>query len=383
MAYTFSIPGRILGGPDALRDAVATMAGKGLKALVVTDDTMVRLGTLDRLTGELKAQGIDFAVYSGANTEPTDLIVNAGLDVYRRERCGFLIGMGGGSALDTMKAVGAMAANPGKLSDYMGKEIPNPIPWTIAIPTTAGTGSECTQFTIITDTQNDVKMLLKGRVLLPDVAVLAPEFSASAPPKITASTGLDALTHAIEAYTSRKAQPLTDTLALSAVKRIFSNLPKAFTDGSDMAAREQMAVAALEAGISFNNSSVTLVHGMSRPIGALFHVPHGISNAMLLGVCLDYAQSGAYERFATLGRAVDPALTALSDPEAAGAFIGKVRVLCDFCQVPTLEGYGIDRERFMANLDKMASDALQSGSPANTRRTPDHSDIVALYKALW
>lgn len=383
MAYSFSMPGRIIGGGEAIREAVSTMAGKGLKALVVTDATMVRLGTLDRLTAELQAAGIDYAVYDGANTEPTDLIVNEGLEAYRRKNCGFLIGMGGGSALDTMKAVGALVANPGSISDYMGREIPNPTPWSIAIPTTAGTGSECTQFTIITDTRKDVKMLLKGRVLLPDVAVIAPELSMSAPPKITASTGLDALTHAIEAYTSRKAQPLTDTLALSAVKRIFANLPVAFADGSNREAREQMAIAALEAGISFNNSSVTLVHGMSRPIGALFHVPHGISNAMLLGVCLDYAREGAPERFATLGRAVDKSMAGLSDQEAAARFIGKVQALCDGCQVPTLEAYGIDRERFMANLDKMADDALASGSPGNTRRSPSHEELVALYKALW
>src|SRR5699024_773827 len=145
------------------------------------------------------------------------------------------------------------------------------------IPTTAGTGSEATQFTIITDTKNNVKMLLKGESFMPDLAVIDPAYTMTAPPGVTAATGLEALTRAIEAYTSRNAQPLTDIFAVSAVRRIFANLPAACEDGSNLVARKEMSLAALEAGIAFNNSSVTIVHGMSRPIGALFHVPHGTS----------------------------------------------------------------------------------------------------------
>lgn len=226
-------------------------------------------------------------------------------------------------------------------------------------------------------------MLLKGRVLLPDVAVIAPELSMSVPGKITASTGLDALTHAIEAYTSKKAQPLTDSLALSAVQRIFRHLPKVFYNGDNPESREQMAIAALEAGIAFNNSSVTLVHGMSRPIGALFHVPHGISNAMLLVTCLEYIQDGAYERFAALGRAVDPSCSRTNDQEASARFIELVQQLCTACSIPTLAEYGIDKERFMNSLDKMAADALASGSPANTRKEISKEAAIRLYQALW
>ena len=156
----------------------------------------------------------------------------------------------------------------------------------IAIPTTAGTGSEATMFTIITDTANNVKMLLKGACLIPDLAIIDPVFSISTPKSVTTSTGVDALCHAIEAYTSRKAQPFSDIFALSAIKRIFSNLPIVYEEPDNLEARKEMALAATEAGIAFNNSSVTLVHGMSRPIGALFHVPHGLSNAMLLERCM-------------------------------------------------------------------------------------------------
>lgn len=254
---------------------------------------------------------------------------------------------------------------------------------TIAIPTTAGTGSEVTQFTIITDTETDTKMLLKGRVLMPDMAVIVPELSVSTPKKITASTGLDALTHAIEAYTSKKAQPLSDTMALSAVKRIFQYLPAAYADGGDIEARNQMALAALEAGMAFNNASVTLVHGMSRSIGALFHVPHGISNAMLLSACLSYVRDGACGQLAVLGHTTGAANMEMDDEKAADQFLQAVQRLCEYCEIPTLEQYGIEKQSFFEKIDKMSEDAIASGSPANTRKMVRKKDIAALYQRLW
>src|SRR5574344_228227 len=182
--------------------------------------------------------------------------------------------------------MGVLLTNGGNLSDFSGRSIENPIPPLVAIPTTAGTGSEATKFTVITDTKKDIKMLLKGDPLIPKLAIVNYEFGISAPKKVTAATGLDALTHAVEAFTSRKANPITDDIAISAIKRIVKYLPIAYQDGDNKIAREQMAIASLEAGVCINNSSVTLVHGMSRPIGALFHVPHGMSNAMLLCTCL-------------------------------------------------------------------------------------------------
>ena len=176
-------------------------------------------------------------------------MINKGLELYKENGCDFLVALGGGSPIDSMKAIAALVANGGNISDYMGKIIGGELPTTVAIPTTAGTGSEATQFTIITDTQNDVKMLLKGAVLMPDYAIIDPQFTMTAPPKITAATGLDALTHAAEAYTSKLAQPLSDTFALSAIKRIFKYLPVAFHDGKNVEAREQMSIAALEAGM--------------------------------------------------------------------------------------------------------------------------------------
>ena len=383
MAREFIVPGQIVTGEGALTLAEGQLKGLGTKALLVTDQVMIQLGNAAKVEAALKNQGIDYAVYADIAGEPTDTMIENGLRVYQEEGCDFLVALGGGSPIDSMKAIAALAGNGGNISDYMGKVIDGKMPGMAAIPTTAGTGSEATQFTIITDTKNDIKMLLKGKVLMPDLAVIDPQFTMTAPPKITAATGLDALTHAIEAYTSRKAQSLSDSFALSAVKKIFKYLPIAFSEGSNVEAREQMAVAALEAGIAFNNASVTVVHGMSRPIGALFHVPHGISNAMLLKECLTFALDGAEAKFADLGRAINVADETCSDTLASQKFLSAVENICRELEIPSLEGYGIEKEKFFSVIDKMAKDAMDSGSPQNTQKPITEEDVKQIYRNLW
>lgn len=383
MAREFIMPGHIISGPGALEQAGTWFASFGKNAFIVTDQMMIQLGNCQKLEEVLKAHEVDYHIFSEITGEPTDLMVKKGLAAYKEQRCDFLIALGGGSAIDAMKAVASLAESGGEISDYMGKEIQVKTPPMAAIPTTAGTGSEATQFTIITDTEKDIKMLLKGRVLMPDMAVIDARFTMTAPPKITAATGLDALCHGIEAYTSRKAQPMSDTFALSAVKRIFRYLPKAYRDGKDQEAREQMALAALEAGIAFNNSSVTVIHGMSRPIGALFHVAHGLSNAMLMKECLTFALSEAKERFGDLGRAVGVASENDTDAEAGRKFLAGVEALVKELDIPDLEGAGIQREKFFELIDKMAHDAMESGSPQNTMRDITEEEVKEIYKKLW
>ena len=383
MAREFITPGHIISGPGALEQAGTWFASFGKKAFIVTDQMMIQLGNCQKLEEVLKAHGVDYYIFSEITGEPTDLMVKKGLAAYKEQSCDFLIALGGESAIDAMKAVASLAESGGEISDYMGKEIQVKTPPMAAIPTTAGTGSEATQFTIITDTEKDIKMLLKGRVLMPDMAVIDARFTMTAPPKITAATGLDALCHGIEAYTSRKAQPMSDTFALSAVKRIFRYLPKAYRDGKEQEAREQMALAALEAGIAFNNSSVTVIHGMSRPIGALFHVAHGLSNAMLMKECLTFALSGAKERFGDLGRAVGVASENDTDAEAGRKFLAGVEALVKELDIPDLEGAGIQREKFFELIDKMAHDAMESGSPQNTMRDITEEEVKEIYKKLW
>ncbi|MDY6282251.1 MAG: iron-containing alcohol dehydrogenase [Erysipelotrichaceae bacterium] len=383
MAREFLVPGHIITGAGALDAAEKIFPTMGKKALVVTDPVMIKLGNCAKVEAALKQKHVPYAVYSDIVGEPNNIMIENGLRKYREEGCDFLIAIGGGSCLDSMKAIGALAVNGGDIADFFGKTIDVEMPPMAAIPTTAGTGSEATQFTIITDTRKDVKMLLKGPKLIPSLAVVDPQFTMTAPPAVTANTGLDALCHCVEAYTSRKAQTLSDTFAVSAVKRIFANLPTAYHDGSNQEARIQMSVAALEAGIAFNNSSVTLIHGMSRPIGALFHVAHGLSNAMLMNVCLTFALPGAYDRFGVLGRAIGVADASDTDQAAAEKFLDALKKLVAEMEIPTPEAYGIDRETFMNVIPKMAHDAMESGSPQNTIRDITVEQVSDLYRQLW
>ncbi|WP_130861617.1 iron-containing alcohol dehydrogenase [Bacilliculturomica massiliensis] len=383
MANLFSVPGRILSGEGALEMSGPYLETFGKKALIVTDEMMEKLGNLKRVTDVLEQAGVAYAVYTGVSGEPTDEMIEKGAAQYKADGCDFLIGLGGGSPIDSMKAIGAVVSGGKNIAEYMGRSIDQKLPPTAAIPTTAGTGSEATQFTIITDTKNNVKMLLKGPSLLPSLAVIDPVFTATAPQSVTAATGVDALCHAVEAFTSLKAFPLADSFAVSAVKRIFRSLKRAYDKGDDMEAREQMALAALEAGISFNNSSVTIVHGMSRPIGALYHVPHGLSNAMLLPECLKFAVSGAEERFCELARETGLYEDGMTVQQGAQVFISAVCDLCASLNVQTLAEFGVDKEDFFQNISKMADDAIASGSPANTRRQPTKEDITEIYEALW
>lgn len=383
MAREFIVPGQMISGSGALDMAQNTLGTLGKKAMIVTDKVMIDLGNCAKVENALKSQGVEYTSYSDIAGEPTDVMIEKGLEQYKTEGCDFLVALGGGSPIDSMKAIGSLVKNGGSISDYMGKVIDVEMPPMVAIPTTAGTGSEATQFTIITDTKKDIKMLLKGKVLIPSLAIIDPQFTMTAPPKITAATGLDALCHAVEAYTSRKAQTLSDTFAMSAVKRIFRYLPVAFHDGKNEEARVQMSVAALEAGIAFNNASVTLIHGMSRPIGALFHVAHGLSNAMLMKECLSFALEGAYDRFADLGRAIGVATAEDSDQEASEKFLDAVVALTEELETPTLAEFGIDKEEFFKVIEKMAYDAMDSGSPQNTQREITQADVEQMYKNLW
>lgn len=379
----FKTPEYTLIGSKALEEAKPYLKKCGKKALIVTGKHVVLSDMMAELKKALEEIGIAYFIFDGITGEPTNVMIDEGIAAYKENGCDFCIGIGGGSPLDSAKAIAAMITNEGKIADYNGKVIEKPIPPVVAIPTTAGTGSEATQFTVITDVEKDIKMLLKGGYLVPKIAIVDPAYTYSAPKSITAATGMDALTHAIEAYTSRKALPVTDTLAVSAVKRIMKYLPAAYKDGSDEKARYEMSVASYEAGICINNSTVTLVHGMSRPIGALFHVAHGISNAMLLTKCLAFALDGAYEKFANLGREIGAATAEDDDKTASEKFIEALNEICKICEIPTLLEYGIPKDEFFAHMEKMAHDALTSGSPGNTMKPIFEQDIIEIYKKLW
>lgn len=379
----FVIPNHTVVGTNVLGEAAPLLKRMGNKAFIVTGRHVAVSDMMKQLTALLDENGIDCVIFDGITGEPTDTMIENGVEMLKSSGCDFIIGIGGGSPLDSAKAIAAMAVNEGSIADYNGKEITGEILPLAAIPTTAGTGSEATKFTVITDSEKGIKMLLKGDVLVPKLAIVDSSFTVGAPKSVTSATGLDALTHAVEAYTSRKAFSMTDTLAVSAVKRIMKYLPIAYKEPDNSLAREQMSIAALEAGICINNSSVTIVHGMSRPIGALFHVPHGMSNAMLLKECLSFAVSCAYEKFANLGRETGVASDSDSDETAAEKFIDSLQNICDVCEIPTLEQYGIDRDEYYSKIPKMATDAVASGSPANTVKEVTVDDCIEIYKKLY
>lgn len=380
--HEFFSPTTIVYGKNSLPASGDKLKNFGGKALLVTDQVMTELGYTREVTDILDKEKIEYCIYDEVDEEPVDSMVEEGTRLFNENECQFLIALGGGSPIDAAKAIGIMTTNPGGIADYMGyNKVKNTTPPLVAIPTTAGTGSEATKVTIITDTQNDVKMLIVSPFVLPDMAVVDPDLTLSVPPGLTAATGIDALTHAIEAYTSVKNQPLSDQFALSAISRISQNLKRAFDNGKDENARSEMMLAALEAGIAFSNSSVTIVHGMSRPIGAVFHVPHGLSNAVLLPSCMEYAVEGHSERFARVAEAMG-VNGSCGELELASRGVEKVKQLCEDVKVPTITELGIDREEFLKYTEKMAEDALNSGSPANTFKTPSKEEIMEIYKKI-
>ena len=294
-----------------------------------------------------------------------------------------LIGFGGGSPIDTAKAMAILAAGGGKMRDY---KVPvaadrGALP-VIAIPTTAGTGSECTRFTVITDTERDEKMLIAGLGALPLAAIVDYELTYSVPPRTTADTGVDSLTHALEAFVSKRANPFSDALAVSAMALIGRHIRTAYAEPRNAAAREGMMLGATQAGLAFSNASVALVHGMSRPIGAHFHVPHGLSNAMLLPAITRFSVGGAEARYAEAARRIGFADDRDRDA-AAGKLVAGLEALNKELAVPIPAEYGIDEAVWNGKMELMAEQALASGSPANNPRVPDKSEIVALYREVW
>jgi alcohol dehydrogenase class IV len=328
--------------------------------------------------------GISFVIYNKVITEPTMDYTEEGLKIYRESGADFLIAVGGGSPIDTAKAISALATNPGKMSDFEGpNKIPKPGAPLIAIPTTAGTGSEVTQFTIITDTTRNVKMLIASPNIMPRVALVDPMMTLQMPQGITAATGLDALTHAIEAYVSVKAQPITDALAIHAIRLISGNLRQAWCNGNNIEARTHTMIGALEAGLAFSNSSVALVHGMARPIGAYFHVPHGISNATLLPTVVEFSIPGNPRRYADIAEAMGEVTVGLSLMDAAYLAAKAVKRLNEDLKIPSLRGLGVDEKKFNSVVSQMAADALASGSPGNNPRKATKDEIAELFRKAF
>lgn len=354
------------------------------RPLIVTDKMMVQLGYVARIQESLTAQGIHSDVFDDTVPEPTVSSIQAGVEMVRHGSYDSIIAIGGGSPIDSAKAISILGKYGGVMRDYkFPRVVSEPGLPIIAIPTTAGTGSEATRVTIITDETNDEKMLCVGIGFMPTAALVDYELTLSLPARTTADTGIDALTHAMEAYVSKKASLYSDTQAIAAMKLLAPNLRRAFHDGSDRGAREAMMLGSTLAGVAFSNASVALVHGMSRPIGAFYHVPHGLSNAMLLPAVTEYSIPAAPERYADCARAMGVAEVSDSDEQANAKLMTELYAINEELQVPTPEQFGISREHFFGNLEIMAEQAIGSGSPGNNPRVPSAEEIIQIYKKLW
>jgi len=385
MFATVTLPRLLYIGAGAVAETAAVLGRLGVKApLIVTDGFMVRSGTLAKATDRLDRAGLAWQVFSDTVPDPTDTVVEAGVEALKGGPYDCLVALGGGSPIDTAKAISVLAANGGKMRDY---KVPNEIPRAglpvIAIPTTAGTGSEVTRFTVITDTKRDEKMLIMGLACCPAAAIVDYELTFSMPWRLTADTGIDSLTHAIEAYVSKRASPFTDGVAKSAMALIARHIRAACQEPQNARAREAMMLGATQAGMAFSNSSVCLVHGMSRPIGAFFHVPHGLSNAMLLPEITAFSAPAAPERYADCAKAMGVAAEGEGNQSAVARLIDELRALNADLKVPSPRDYGIDARRYTDLMPTMASQALASGSPGNNPRVPTQEEIVELYKRVY
>ena len=354
------------------------------RPLIVTDRMMVELGYVARIAGQLEEAGIASQCFADTLPEPTAASIRAGVEMVREGDFDSIVALGGGSPIDSAKAIGILGKFGGEMRDYrFPRDVSEAGLPLIAIPTTAGTGSEATRFTIITDETSDEKMLCAGLGFMPIAALIDYELTLSLPPRVTADTGIDALTHAIEAYVSRKASLYSDAQALEAMRLLAPNLRAAFNEPGNRAAREAMMLGATLAGVAFSNASVALVHGMSRPIGAFFHVPHGLSNAMLLPAITAFSIPAAPERYADCARAMGVAAQTDSVEVANDKLLAELRAINQELKVPSPEQFGITRERFFELRATMARQALASGSPGNNPRVATEAEIIDLYETVW
>ncbi|MEC8100240.1 MAG: iron-containing alcohol dehydrogenase [Pseudomonadota bacterium] len=352
--------------------------------LIITDKTMVKLNIIEPLERALTDLQIRYKIFDDTMPEPTAKSIENGVNALKNGSFDCIIAFGGGSPIDSAKAISLIASQGGLIEDYKFPfiNLDNNIP-IIAIPTTAGTGSEVTKFTIITNEKTDEKMLCVGPAFMPVAAIVDYELTYSVPKRTTADTAIDSLTHAIEAFVSKKSNLFSDTQAISAMKLIAPNIRRAYNNSKDQEAREKLMTGATLAGIAFSNSSVALVHGMSRPIGAFYHVPHGLSNAMLLPTVTEFSIPGSPDRYSKCAKAIGIANFDDNIEESNEKLLNELKKLNLDLEVPTIGEFGVKKETFFDNINTMATQAIASGSPNNNPIVPSHDELVSLYKKLW
>ncbi|MHC4241119.1 MAG: iron-containing alcohol dehydrogenase [Planctomycetota bacterium] len=381
MHYQLEIPPRVIIGADARRSVAQESRGFGWsRVLVVSDPFHEKAERTSEITELLSKAGVEVSVYCGVAGEPDTEMVTRGLKQFTADKCDGIIALGGGSVIDTAKTISVLAVNDGTVQQYMGTDtVTKPGVGVIALPTTSGTGSEATRVVVIADSQSNLKMSGRSKAYIPSVAILDYKLTMSMPKPLTAASGIDALTHAIEAYVSRQANDFTDLLALSAVRLIRNSITLAWHDGSDEDARQNMLMGSFQAGIAFSNSSVGLVHSMSEPLGACFHVPHGLSNAMLLPAVTKFSVTGALSRYAEIARCMDFANSSMADEECCQMLIDGLLQLNRELEIPSPKSFGVEKVCYEEHIEKMVNDAVAAGSTGNNPVIPTIDQIKEIY----
>ncbi|WP_221373100.1 L-threonine dehydrogenase [Clostridium perfringens] len=379
MSYKFFMPAISLMGADCLKDAGDQVGELGFKkALIVTDKVLGQIGIVKKVTDVLDNKNIEYAIYDETKPNPTVKNVNDGLALLKEKECDFVISLGGGSAHDCAKGIALLATNGGEIKDYEGvdKSKKPQLPM-VGINTTAGTGSEMTLFAIITDEERHIKMALVDKHLTPIIAVNDPMLMLAMPKSLTAATGMDALTHAIEAYVSTAATPITDACAEKAIELISNYLVNAVENGQDMEARDMMAYAEYLAGMAFNNASLGYVHAMAHQLGGFYNLPHGVCNAILLPHVQEYNKATSASRLAKIAKIMGGNIEGLTDEQGADLCIDMIKSLSQTIGIP--EGLGVLGVK-ESDFETLATNALNDACSLTNPRKGNLEEVIAIFK---
>ncbi len=373
---------RIVMGLGALKNLAAEVGAlKAKKILIVTDQGLIDAGLVSQVQEVLDKAGIQNAIFKDVEADPRYEIVADCVAKIRSEDVDLIVGFGGGSPIDIAKVSAVMATNEGPISEYFGIDlVPQPGLPTIIIPTTAGTGSEVTPIAILSDHTEKLKKGIVSSYLFPSVALLDPELTLGLPPDVTAATGMDALIHAIESYTSKNASSLSDLLASQAMNLISRNIRTAFADGSNLTARSNMLEGSLLAGMAFCNAGVTAVHAFAYPIGAEFHIPHGVANSIMLTPVMEFNKLGNLEKFARIADYLGENTAGLSTRDAANTAVEAMRNLAADLKIPGhLSEFGIEEK----HIPELAEGVMKvTRLLANNPRYLTRQDAEDIYRRV-
>lgn len=379
MSYKFFMPAISLMGADCLKDAGDQVGELGFKkALIVTDKVLGQIGIVKKVTDVLDNKNIEYEIYDETKPNPTVKNVNDGLALLKEKECDFVISLGGGSAHDCAKGIALLATNGGEIKDYEGvdKSKKPQLPM-VGINTTAGTGSEMTLFAIITDEERHIKMALVDKHLTPIIAVNDPMLMLAMPKSLTAATGMDALTHAVEAYVSTAATPITDACAEKAIELISNYLVNAVENGEDVEARDMMAYAEYLAGMAFNNASLGYVHAMAHQLGGFYNLPHGVCNAILLPHVQEYNKATSASRLAKIAKIMGGNIEGLTDEQGADLCIDMIKSLSQTIGIP--EGLGVLGVK-ESDFETLATNALNDACSLTNPRKGNLEEVIAIFK---